>query len=76
MGTFEAGQHQAVGAARAQVLVMQRSGPFADAGSWASWRWESAWSPRSCRPVAQPSDGHGRQPGYVSRLIHSLPPSG
>ncbi|QRX95055.1 hypothetical protein [Streptomyces noursei] len=44
MGTFEAGQHQAVGAARAQVLAMQRSGPFADAGSWASWRWESAWS--------------------------------
>ncbi|MEU6245364.1 DUF402 domain-containing protein [Streptomyces sp. NPDC047024] len=42
-------EHQAVDAARVQALAMleARSGPFADAGFWTSWRWETAWpSPR------------------------------
>ncbi|MFE0379303.1 DUF402 domain-containing protein [Streptomyces inhibens] len=44
-------EHQAVDDARAQVLAMleERSGPFADAASWMSWRWEPAW-PSPCLP--------------------------
>ncbi|WP_435972193.1 hypothetical protein [Streptomyces sp. Qhu_M48] len=40
-------EHQAVEYARAQVLVMleERTGPFADADRWASWRWNPVWSP-------------------------------
>jgi hypothetical protein len=38
-------EHQAVDAARDQVLAMieERSGPFADADAWTSWRWDTAW---------------------------------
>ncbi|OEJ22023.1 hypothetical protein AR457_39625 [Streptomyces agglomeratus] len=38
-------EHQAVDAARHQVLAMlaERSGPFADAAAWTSWRWNPAW---------------------------------
>ncbi|WP_461705091.1 hypothetical protein [Streptomyces lavendulocolor] len=46
-------EHQAVDAARDQVLAMltDRSGPFADAASWTAWRWNPAWpAPRLPRP--------------------------
>ncbi|MGW0477259.1 hypothetical protein [Streptomyces coeruleorubidus] len=38
-------EHQAVAAARDQVLAMleERSGPFANASSWSAWRWNPAW---------------------------------
>jgi hypothetical protein len=40
-------EHQAVNDARAQVLGMieERSGPFANAAAWMSWRWDTAWPP-------------------------------
>jgi hypothetical protein len=38
-------EHQAVDAARDEVLAMlaERSGPFADAAAWSAWRWKPAW---------------------------------
>ncbi len=38
-------EHQAVDAAREEVLAMltERTGVFADAERWAAWRWEPAW---------------------------------
>ncbi|MEU9983779.1 DUF402 domain-containing protein [Streptomyces sp. NPDC050856] len=48
-------EHQAVDAARDQVLAMlaERSGPFADAAAWTAWRWNPAWPapalPRSAK---------------------------
>ncbi|MFE9651116.1 DUF402 domain-containing protein [Streptomyces sp. NPDC006365] len=47
-------EHQAVDTARAKVLAMleERSGPFADADAWASWRWDPAWpAPRLPQPT-------------------------
>ncbi|MFF3343631.1 DUF402 domain-containing protein [Streptomyces flavidovirens] len=47
LGIITDTEHQAVDAARDQVLAMlaERSGPFADAASWSAWRWNPAWSP-------------------------------
>ncbi|CAM5724526.1 hypothetical protein SHIRM173S_07495 [Streptomyces hirsutus] len=48
-------EHQAVDAARGQVLAMltERSGPFTDAAAWTAWRWNPAWpAPRLPRPAA------------------------
>ncbi|WP_330343237.1 hypothetical protein [Streptomyces sp. NBC_00557] len=38
-------EHQAVDAARDEVLAMlaERLGPFADAAAWSAWRWKPAW---------------------------------
>lgn len=49
---------QAVDAARTQVLAMieERSGPFADVGTWASWQWDPAW-PAPCLPQPDPAAG-------------------
>lgn len=30
-------------------MLEERTGPFADADRWASWRWNPAW-PMSCLP--------------------------
>lgn len=40
-------EHRAVELARAQILAMleERARPFADVGSWATWRWSTAWPP-------------------------------
>ncbi|MGW7600499.1 hypothetical protein [Streptomyces antimycoticus] len=40
-------EHQAVDAARAQVLAMleERQGPFAGTRAWTTWRWNPAWPP-------------------------------
>jgi hypothetical protein len=45
LGLVSDTEHQAVADARAQVLAMleERSGPFANADAWASWRWDAAW---------------------------------
>ncbi|WP_413813259.1 DUF402 domain-containing protein [Streptomyces sp. OE57] len=47
LGIVTDAQHQAVDAARAQVLAMleERQGPFADAVTWTVWRWNLAWPP-------------------------------
>ncbi|WP_299542431.1 hypothetical protein [uncultured Streptomyces sp.] len=44
-------EHEAVDAARDEVLAMltERSGIFAQAQRWASWRWDAAW-PTPCLP--------------------------
>ncbi|MFD7997550.1 DUF402 domain-containing protein [Streptomyces mexicanus] len=59
LGVVTDTEHQAVDAARDQVLAMlaERSGPFAGAAVWAAWRWEAAWPvPR----LPQPAEGAGR----------------
>ncbi|WP_345942768.1 DUF402 domain-containing protein [Streptomyces sp. SID486] len=45
LGIVTDAEHHAVDAAREQVLAMiaERSGPFADAASWSSWRWDPDW---------------------------------
>ncbi|MFF2812622.1 DUF402 domain-containing protein [Streptomyces sp. NPDC058000] len=45
LGIISDTEHQAVDAARTQILAMleKRSGPFANAASWASWQWEPNW---------------------------------
>lgn len=46
-------EHQAVEAARAEVLAMltERTGLFVEAERWAAWRWEPAWpTPRLPQP--------------------------
>ncbi|AZQ32772.1 DUF402 domain-containing protein [Streptomyces cyaneochromogenes] len=45
LGIVTDAEHQAVDGARAQVLTMleQRTGPFAEAATWTSWRWAPAW---------------------------------
>ncbi|CAL9627218.1 DUF402 domain-containing protein [Streptomyces sp. enrichment culture] len=46
-------EHQAVDAAREEVLAMltERTAVFADAERWAAWRWEPAWpTPRLPQP--------------------------
>ncbi|MFG3015887.1 DUF402 domain-containing protein [Streptomyces cinerochromogenes] len=53
-------EHQAVEAARAQVLAMlaERSGPFADVAAWSAWRWDPAWpAPRLPQPATAPESG-------------------
>ncbi|MEV5777526.1 hypothetical protein AB0L49_41025 [Streptomyces antimycoticus] len=47
LGIVTDAQHQAVDAARAQVLAMleERQGRFADAVAWTAWRWNPAWLP-------------------------------
>ncbi|WP_033329654.1 DUF402 domain-containing protein [Streptomyces yerevanensis] len=47
LGIVTDSEHQAVDEARAQVLGMleERSGPFANAAAWTSWRWDAAWPP-------------------------------
>ncbi|MEU8434738.1 DUF402 domain-containing protein [Streptomyces sp. NPDC029216] len=60
LGIVTDSEHQAVDAARDQVLAMitERSGPFADAAAWASWRWNPAWpAPRLPRPAAAGESG-------------------
>ncbi|MGI5192177.1 hypothetical protein ACQEVY_00725 [Streptomyces sp. CA-288835] len=49
-------EHHAVDDARAQVLAMleERSGPFANAAAWTSWRWDAAW----LAPAAPAAVGH------------------
>ncbi len=51
LGIVTDSQHQAVDAARAQVLAMleERQGPFAEAVAWAAWRWNPAWPPPRLR---------------------------
>lgn len=47
-------EHQAVDAARAEALAMieDRTGPFAEAAAWTSWRWDPAWpAPRLPQPA-------------------------
>ncbi|MFJ7260374.1 DUF402 domain-containing protein [Streptomyces globosus] len=45
LGIVTDAEHQAVDAAREEVLAMltERTGVFADAERWAAWRWEPAW---------------------------------
>lgn len=59
-------EHRAVDAARIQVLAMieGRSGPFADIGMWANWRWDPAW-PVPCLPQPAPAAG-----------VRDVPPEG
>ncbi len=57
LGIVTDSDHQAVAAARDQVLAMlqERTGPFADAAAWSAWRWDAAWpAPRLPRPVTAP----------------------
>ncbi|MFD3932643.1 DUF402 domain-containing protein [Streptomyces sp. NPDC058614] len=54
LGLITDTEHQAVDDARARVLALieERSGPFANAAAWTSWRWEPAWpTPRLPQPV-------------------------
>ncbi|MFE9933789.1 DUF402 domain-containing protein [Streptomyces sp. NPDC005533] len=70
LGIVSDAEHQAVDAARAQVLAMlaQRSGVFADAEGWAAWRWEPHW-PAPCLP---PRGGAGRAaPGGDRRVART-----
>ncbi len=64
-GTVTDTEHQAVNAARDQVLAMlaERCGPFADAAAWSAWRWNRAWpAPRLPRPAkAAPGGCTGRR---------------
>ncbi|MFB7512645.1 DUF402 domain-containing protein [Streptomyces sp. NPDC056144] len=45
LGVITAAEHEAVDAAREQVLAMiaERSGAFAEGADWAEWRWEADW---------------------------------
>jgi len=47
LGIVSDSEHQAVELARVQVLdtLEARTGPFADAASWAAWRWDESWPP-------------------------------
>ncbi|MFE7647503.1 DUF402 domain-containing protein [Streptomyces phaeoluteigriseus] len=51
LGIITDTEHQAVDAARGQAVAMleERSGPFADAVAWTTWRWKPAW-PAPCLP--------------------------
>ncbi|MFD3651616.1 DUF402 domain-containing protein [Streptomyces cyaneofuscatus] len=51
LGIVSDTEQEAVDAARGEVLAMltERSGVFAQAERWASWRWEPAW-PTPCLP--------------------------
>jgi len=54
LGIITDSEHRAVDDARARVLALieERSGPFANAAGWASWRWEPAWpTPRLPQPA-------------------------
>ncbi|WP_405444723.1 DUF402 domain-containing protein [Streptomyces achromogenes] len=54
LGIITEAEHRAVEAARDQALAMltERSGPFAGAAAWTSWRWNPAWpAPRLPRPA-------------------------
>ncbi|MFC7924525.1 DUF402 domain-containing protein [Streptomyces cinereoruber] len=53
LGIVSDTEHQAVDAARGEVLMMltERSGVFAQAERWASWQWDPAW-PTPCLPLA------------------------
>ncbi|MFH8295368.1 DUF402 domain-containing protein [Streptomyces sp. NPDC018059] len=57
LGIVTDAEHQAVDAARDEVLTMltERSGPFANAERWAAWRWEPAW-PAPCLPQPPPGE--------------------
>ncbi|MFE4016612.1 DUF402 domain-containing protein [Streptomyces sp. NPDC059101] len=59
LGIISDQEHQAVDAARTQILAMLReqSGPFADVASWTSWRWQPAW-PAPRLPHPRPSGSH------------------
>ncbi|MCX4767852.1 DUF402 domain-containing protein [Streptomyces sp. NBC_01275] len=57
LGIVSDTEHQAVDAARAQVLAMLdgRSGVFAHAERWAAWQWEPSWpTPRLPQPATAP----------------------
>ncbi|MFE7301571.1 hypothetical protein [Streptomyces sp. NPDC057579] len=72
LGIISDTEHQPVDAARAHILAMleERTGPFADAASWASWRWEPTWptprlpdgrSPNSVAVTSCRTGGQGRR---------------
>ncbi|MFD5662620.1 DUF402 domain-containing protein [Streptomyces hirsutus] len=64
-------EHQAVDAARGQVLAMltERSGPFTDAAAWTAWRWNPACrAPRLPRPAAAAARG-GRGQSCTGRRL-------
>ncbi|MEF9880859.1 DUF402 domain-containing protein [Streptomyces sp. P9-A4] len=46
LGVITATEHRAVESARAQALTMltDRTGPFATAEAWATWRWSPDWA--------------------------------
>lgn len=52
LGIITDAEHQAVDAARAQVLAMleERCGPFTDVASWSAWRWNPAWPTPRLQP--------------------------
>uniref|UniRef100_A0AAU2AF25 DUF402 domain-containing protein n=1 Tax=Streptomyces sp. NBC_00093 TaxID=2975649 RepID=A0AAU2AF25_9ACTN len=59
LGIITDTEHQAVDAARTQVLAMieERSGPFADAGTRGGWRWDPTWpAPRLPQPAPTPGE--------------------
>ncbi|WP_331754009.1 hypothetical protein [Streptomyces sp. NBC_00826] len=51
-------EHQAVDAARDEVLAMltERTGVFANGERWAAWRWEPVW-PRAAANRVAPEGG-------------------
>ncbi|GGS29693.1 hypothetical protein Snoj_26200 [Streptomyces nojiriensis] len=60
LGIVSDTEHQAVDAARGEVLAMlaERSGILAQAERWAAWRWVPAWpTPRLPRPTAPRGEG-------------------
>lgn len=59
LGIITDPEHQAVDDARTQVLAMieERSGPFADVGTWGDWRWDPTWpAPRLPQPAPRPGE--------------------
>ncbi|MFJ7591758.1 DUF402 domain-containing protein [Streptomyces sp. NPDC097617] len=54
LGIVSDAEHEAVDAARDQILAMlaERSGVFADAERWAAWRWEPTWPTPYLGPAA------------------------
>ena len=62
LGIITDTEHQAVDAARAQVLAMieERSGPFADVHTWGGWRWDPTWPAPRLPPPRRSVDAAGR----------------
>ncbi|MFB9586571.1 DUF402 domain-containing protein [Streptomyces goshikiensis] len=73
LGIVSDTEHQAVDAARGQVLAMlaERSGVFAHAERWAAWRWEPAW-PTPCLPGPVPTAGRVAPEGAAKVLARLL----
>ncbi|MFE5207735.1 DUF402 domain-containing protein [Streptomyces sp. NPDC056600] len=57
LGIVTDAEHEAVTSARDEALAMieERSGPFADAAAWQTWRWDSLW------PTPRLGDGRDEQ---------------